>query len=115
MATKILKVTGMHCASCASIITKRLTALPHVNSVSVNYGNEKAKIDFNDDSISVNEMNQEIEKLGYSLSTSDNLDAGHDHMKMEGDELEELKNKIDFILPVTFILKISFHLVCLKS
>ena len=103
MATKILKVTGMHCASCASIITKRLTALPHVNSVSVNYGNEKAKIDFNDDSISVNEMNQEIEKLGYSLSTSDNLDAGHDHMKMEGDELEELKNKIDFILPVTFI------------
>ena len=48
MSTHTYKITGMHCASCASVITKKLSAVPHVRSVSVNYGTEKAKIDFDD-------------------------------------------------------------------
>ena len=48
MTTQILKVKGMHCASCASIITKKLSSVPYINSVSVNYGNEKAKIDYDE-------------------------------------------------------------------
>jgi len=103
MATKTLKVTGMHCASCASVITKKLSALPNVHSVSVNYGNEKAKIDFDDEAVSINEMNQEIGKLGYSLSSSENTDMTHDHMSMKEYEFEELKQKTEFILPVTFV------------
>ena len=38
MITDTMKVTGMHCASCAAVITKKLTALPHVDAVTVNYG-----------------------------------------------------------------------------
>lgn len=103
MATQILKVKGMHCASCASVITKKLTNLPHIHSVSVNYGNEKAKIDFDERVVSINEMNNEIGKLGYSLSSDSSMSKEHDHMNMQGDKLQELKNKTEFILPITVV------------
>ncbi len=102
MTTQILKVKGMHCASCASIITKKLSAMPHVKSVSVNYGNEKAKIDYDDAHISIDSMNDEISKLGYSFVSENNqANSGHDHALMKADELDELRNKTSFIIPVT--------------
>lgn len=104
MTTQILKVKGMHCASCASIITKKLSAMPHVKSVSVNYGNEKAKIDYDDAHISIDSMNDEIRKLGYSfVSENSQANSGHDHTLMKADELDELKNKTEFITPITLI------------
>jgi Cu2+-exporting ATPase/Cu+-exporting ATPase len=103
MATKIFKVNGMHCASCATIINKKLSSIPNISSVSVNYGNEKAKIDYDSDKVSVAEMNMVIEKLGYSLNpNSENVDGAHNHS--DTDELIGLKNKIEFILPVTVII-----------
>ena len=44
------KVKGMHCASCASIIEKTLKKQAGVESASVNYGNESAKISFDEGS-----------------------------------------------------------------
>lgn len=103
MAKEILKVAGMHCASCASIITKKISSLPHVHSVSVNYGNEKAHIDFDDSKVSLRDMNQEIGKLGYSLVLPEKKNvAHHDHMAMMADELETVQNKVAFTLPITF-------------
>lgn len=102
MTTQILKVKGMHCASCASIITKKLSNLPHIQSVSVNYGNEKAKIDYDDSQVSIHSMNNEISKLGYSLvPEEDNIESEHDHAAMGGNELDELKNKTEFTIPIT--------------
>jgi P-type Cu+ transporter len=104
MTTKILKVTGMHCASCASIITKKLSALPHVRFVSVNYGNEKAKIEFDDNEVSIQAMNDEISTLGYSfVIEKGGVENVHDHTDTRGNELEELKNKTEFIIPVTLV------------
>lgn len=102
MTTQILKVKGMHCASCASIITKKLSAMPHVKSVSVNYGNEKVKIDYDDAHTSIDSMNDEISKLGYSFVSENNqAKSGHDHALMKADELAELRNETEFIIPVT--------------
>lgn len=105
MSTQILKIKGMHCASCAAVITKKLSDLPHVHSVSVNYGNEKAKIDFNENETSINTMNEEISKLGYSLiNPTDSKGSEHDHASMKEDEIELLKGKTEFILPVTGVI-----------
>ncbi len=103
MTKQILQIKGMHCASCASIITKKLSALPHIKSVSVNYGTEKATVDYDEKKISIEEMNQEIGKLGYSFIVPQNK-AGDQQQQgdAKADELRELKNKIEFILPVTF-------------
>lgn len=102
MANQILKVKGMHCASCALAITKKLSTLPYVHDVSVNYGNEKAKIDFDESKISINIMNEEIGKLGYSLIDVNEIkEMNHDHSSMKDDELLQLKSKTEFILPIT--------------
>lgn len=100
MTTQTFKVEGMHCASCASVITKQLSALPHVKSVTVNYGTEKAKVEYDHEHVSVNIMNDVIGKLGYSLSTTKKFE--HDHVNTKDNDLEELKNKTEFMLPVTF-------------
>lgn len=103
MTTKTLKVTGMHCASCASVIEKKISAIPHIHSVSVNYGTEKAKVDFDNNVVSVEKMNDEINKLGYSLSSVEESSMVHDHAKMGQNELIDLKNKTEFILPITLV------------
>ncbi len=104
MATQILKVKGMHCASCASVITKKLSALPHIHSVFVNYANEKAKIDYDDSQVSIDSMNEEMRKLGYSfVSEKGQTKSEHDHSAMEENDLDELKNKTEFIIPVALV------------
>lgn len=103
MNTHIYKVNGMHCASCAAVITKKISKLPNVKSVSVNYANEKAKIEHDDTLTSLAEINNEIEKLGYTMS--DVSVPTEDHTKHEHGEheLESLKTKVKFSLPITII------------
>lgn len=65
--TQILPVTGMDCASCANIITRKLQKLSGVESVHVNVASEKAKVVYDPEKISISSMNKEIEKMGYRL------------------------------------------------
>jgi len=99
MNTKTFQVAGMHCASCAAIITKKISALNQVQSVNVNYGNEKATIVFENDAVSLPTLNAEIENLGYTL-----IDPAQQLIAKPKNELEILKNKTYFILPVTIII-----------
>ncbi len=103
MTTQIFKIKGMHCASCASVITKKLSALPNVKSVLVNYGTEKAKVEYDNEYLSVDLMNETIEKLGYSLLLNENSKNNHINHLNKIDDLEELKNKTDFVLPITIL------------
>jgi len=100
MTTQTFKIEGMHCASCASVITKQLSAIPHIKSVAVNYGTEKAKVEYDHEHVSINVMNDAIGKLGYSLSKTEKSE--HDHSNTKENTLEELKHKTEFMLPVTF-------------
>ncbi|MFN4181111.1 MAG: heavy metal translocating P-type ATPase [Candidatus Paceibacteria bacterium] len=97
MSKKIFKIKGMHCASCAQIITKKISAMPHVHHAEVNYANEKAKIEFDDTKTNVEAFNSEIKKLGYSLVV-ENEDHGQ-HAKTSDTELLDLTAKTQFILP----------------
>lgn len=104
MSTHTYKITGMHCASCASVITKKLSAVPHVRSVSVNYGTEKAKIDFDDTHTSLDTLNGVVGTLGYTLSAIDHSGAAEpESVTKKIDEHAELKNKTNFILPIALL------------
>jgi len=63
----ILPVRGMHCSSCANIITKRLKKLPGITDASVNIATEQASVSFDPNITSVPAMNNEISPLGYSM------------------------------------------------
>lgn len=107
MTTQIFKIKGMHCVSCASIIEKKVSKISGVSSVSVNYANEKAHIDFDQDVTTAQSINEDMETLGYSLVLSETKNTNtHDHMNMDvegGTDLMVLKNKINFVLPLTII------------
>ncbi len=59
------KVHGMHCASCASIIERKLGKLPGVSSVSVSTGMETVQIDH--PNVPLEQLNNTIKPLGYRL------------------------------------------------
>ena len=63
MNTKTLQVHGMHCASCASIITKKISKLSGVEHIDVNPGTEKAELYFDSQKISIEQINKTIEPL----------------------------------------------------
>lgn len=111
-------VTGMHCASCGSIVSRKLKKLPGVESCYVNFATEKATISFDRKKVDVDMMNNEINKLGYSLtpknhSMHDMSMPGMDHSEHLGlnqskeeklKELQKLKTKVKFSFPITIII-----------
>ena len=82
MHTHTYRVKGMHCASCSSIIEKTFKKIDGVESAEVNYGTEKAKLSFDSDKITAQELSKHIEPLGYSLETA----SSAEEMGMSADE-----------------------------
>jgi Cu+-exporting ATPase len=61
------KIGGMTCAVCASRIEKGLTKLAGVNKAVVNFAAEKATVSYDPAQVSVKEIGEKIEKLGYQV------------------------------------------------
>lgn len=107
---KILKIKGMHCASCATIITNKVSKLQGITDVNVNFATEKAHVSFDGEKVSVDNMNNEIEKLGYTfVDEYISSPAVEDHSMHTGihlskdekmNELLVMKSKTQFILPI---------------
>ena len=77
MIKQVLKIKGMHCASCATIISKKVGALSGVSNIDVNVATENVNIEFDPEKISIEKMNDEIIKLGYSFVDNDKTSEGH--------------------------------------
>jgi len=108
MKQKTFDVNGMHCASCASVITRKLKKLSGVSSCEVNFGTETANVTFDDTATDLAAMNNEVEKFGYKLS--EKLEMGHDMSKMMTSpkdekiaELAILKRNTIISLPLVLI------------
>ncbi len=69
MNTGTYTVKGMHCASCAAIITKNLSKVEGVTQVDVNLATEKAKVEFTNDALTIDALNDIVGKYGYTLAT----------------------------------------------
>ena len=86
---KVLKISGMTCASCASVIEYSLKKEKGINSVAVNLATEKAYLDFNTDIITEKNISKMIKGLGYNVVEGE-----------EGNESKKLRNR--FILSLIF-------------
>ena len=69
--TSWLPVEGMHCATCAAVIGRKLAKLDGVEGCEVNFGTEKARVTYDPKKVSVVRMNEELEPLGYRLEGED--------------------------------------------
>ncbi|MEI8067894.1 MAG: heavy metal translocating P-type ATPase [Candidatus Shapirobacteria bacterium] len=100
------KISGMHCASCANIIENRLKKTDGVESVSVNFATEKAKIVYDQKKSSINKMNGIISELGYSLNSDS---------ETKKDQTFSL-NKVKFVFPISLtIFLIMLWIILNKS
>ncbi|GAA3413197.1 hypothetical protein GCM10020370_68480 [Paenibacillus hodogayensis] len=59
------KLEGMTCAACATKIEKGLGKLSGVTNASVNFAMETARVEYNAADVSIADMQQRVEKLGY--------------------------------------------------
>ena len=111
-ATKRYSVSGMHCASCASIIKRKLIKLPGIESAEVNLATETAEITTSKD-IPLTTLNTAISQLGYELrdSSSRSKSRDLDSSTMVGmtklAELASLKLKTLLTLPFSIIIFVA--------
>lgn len=102
-------VSGMHCASCASVITRKLKKLPGVSNATVNFGAEKAHVAFDPSQVTVDHMNHAVGPFGYSLHS---LHEGHDTTPGSSDQtikqqklrdLEQLRRHVLIAIPMVAV------------
>ncbi|MEK6973719.1 MAG: copper-translocating P-type ATPase [Nanoarchaeota archaeon] len=119
MVKTILKIDGMHCATCALTIEKALKKINGVRSASVNFGNEKAVIDSDVDE---RDLIKAVEKTGYKAVSENSgsyskiqtvnlkvigMDNSHCVMNVEM-ALKQLKGIISKELSINEKAKITF-------
>jgi Cu+-exporting ATPase len=61
----VLKISGMHCSSCAKVIKFGLEELNGITSVNVDFGSKKVELEFNSTKINIPEIKNKVESLGY--------------------------------------------------
>jgi Cu+-exporting ATPase len=115
MTTGTYIVKGMHCASCAAIITKKLSKVEGIRQIDVNLATEKAKIEFDRESMSLEALNEVVSKYGYSLEEEETAESctiplntiasGAIRQKEEKQrELLEQKAMVQFALPIALFI-----------
>ena len=105
MTTRNYSVKGMHCASCAAIITKKLSKVEGISEVTVNLATERAKLEFDSNALSAEAVNDVIGKYGYTFAAEETVERGNAlHLKEEKQiELQEQLAKVRFALPVALL------------
>ncbi len=89
MTKLVLKVKGMHCASCAILIDKLLGKQAGVISVTTSYGAQKVALEFDEAKISLEQIDGFVNKLGYDVIRPD--EASNSIEEEEAAEEKELK------------------------
>jgi len=64
-----ISIVGMHCASCAVNIEKKLAMLDGVKQARVNYASEKAFLEYDPEETNISKIKKTIESLGYKTAT----------------------------------------------
>jgi P-type Cu+ transporter len=86
-----LQVTGMHCASCSTILTKALKKIPEVEEANVNFSTSKATVDLNKE-INPNILIEAIKGKGYGASLLDGKSGKDGHAKALQEEKRYYRN-----------------------
>jgi len=99
MEKTILKISGMHCASCAANIENALKKEAGIKSANVNFASEKLYLEFDSIEISIARIQKIIEGLEYKATEETAEEEMHDHHKeAKIQEVSKLKKRLIFAL-----------------
>lgn len=96
----LLRIQGMHCQSCASLIERKLKNTKGIKNASVNYASGKVLFEHDEQVIEVDKIKKIIADLGYG---SEEID--HMHVHSEGSAQQ---NRITFLLSLLFGLPLIY-------
>lgn len=74
-----LQLIGMYCAACAVKIEKIVNRMPGVQEANVNFAMETARVEYNPAEISLADIQQRVEKLGYQAVPKQEAESQQDH------------------------------------
>lgn len=95
MTKLVLKVKGMHCASCSILIDKLLSKQPGVLAVSTSYGAQKVALEFDETKITLLQIDGFVNKLGYDIVRPDEETSSvEEEERLEGLELKLAKKRV---------------------
>lgn len=81
------EISGMTCAACANRIEKKLNKMDGVSSATVNFALESASVQYDKNQVTVNEMIQAVDKIGYKLKVPVSKEAS------AGSKEEEIRHQ----------------------
>ena len=67
----VMDISGMHCDGCVNTITGVLTEMEGVNDVKVSLEYEQAKVKFDPEEVSAEELKAAIEDKGYEVTNTE--------------------------------------------
>lgn len=112
-----ITITGMHCASCAAIINKKLSGLSGIKEANVNFSTEKAFVSYDESIVSQDKIISIIKDAGYGASIFDSKDETVRQSEIQQKELKDAKRifmiSLAFAVPA-FILGMLFMWLGIK-
>ncbi|MGB8309062.1 MAG: copper ion binding protein, partial [Methanoregula sp.] len=63
-----LKITGMHCATCAVTIKEALAQVKNVSGAEVNFANDTARVEFDPAKVSLGDLEKAVRAAGYDVT-----------------------------------------------
>ena len=103
MTKRTFKVSGMHCASCASSVESMLGEIDGIDQANVNFADESVLVNYDEASVSEEKMKEAVQQIGYDLILEQKTDLKAEQEK-EDKKLRKARNKalyaIAFSLPV---------------
>ncbi len=91
-----LEITGMHCASCAAIIDRKIKKKNGVETSNVNFSTEKATVVFDDSKLNTNELIQVVKSVGYGAKL--NFSKQNNNEQKIKEEIENIRFAFFFSL-----------------
>ena len=70
MTTRTFTVQGMTCAHCQAAVTKALKGVPGVASVEVDLHGKQAKVGYEAEKVTVEQLSKVVEEAGYTLASA---------------------------------------------
>lgn len=106
-----LHLFGMHCASCAGLIERKLKKVPGVKEASVNYGAEKALVIVDATMADEEKLKAAVKAAGYRAETVDQTDREYGRKKRE-QEIQSYKTKflagLALSVPLIYFMLLDF-------
>ena len=112
MTKLVLKVKGMHCASCSVLIDKLVGKQPGVTSIKTSYGAEKTAVEFDETKISLQKIDEFVNKLGYDVIRPDEKgNTAEEEEAKEAKQILEAKRRVQAAFVLAFPIIVYYMLI----